>query len=65
MDDFILPTSVYEDNIADDQECKSFSGTILYSSAGYDQIVSDTKIELDFTDPFGVISNPSKACIMI
>ncbi len=46
-----FPSSVYEDLVAE-EECKSLSGTLLYSSAGFDQVVLNGKMDLDLADPF-------------
>ncbi len=51
VDEFSFPASLYED-ASQKMECKSFNGTLLYSSAGFDQIVMDATMDVDLADPF-------------
>ncbi len=51
-----FPASVYEGAYAE-QECKSLFGTALYSSAGYDEVVANARMDLDLSDPFAANVN--------
>lgn len=51
LDQFSFPASLYEEQ-ALKSECKSFNGTLLYSSAGFDQVVVNASMEFDLADPF-------------
>lgn len=51
IDQFSFPASLYEKEVAED-ECKSLAGTLLYSVAGFDEIVMDADLMFDMADPF-------------
>lgn len=58
IDQFGFPASVYEKEVAK-EECKSFGGTMLYSTAGFDEVLVDAKMSFDLNDPFAATFNMS------
>jgi len=58
IDEVSFPVSVYEDHIGE-QTCRSVSGTLLHSSAGFDQVMAKANIDIDLADPFAARVNVS------
>ncbi len=52
VDQFSFPASVYEDQVGEKKRCRSLEGTLMYSFAGFDQVVANGNIALDLADPF-------------
>ncbi len=50
LDQLKFPTVMYE-QLIQEEECKSFTGVIRYSAAGFDEIVMNARLNLNISDP--------------
>ncbi|GAA6139068.1 hypothetical protein NBRC116583_28150 [Arenicella sp. 4NH20-0111] len=51
VDQLSFSASTYE-KLFEEEECKSLSGTLRYTTAGFDQIVTSGKLIFDLSDPY-------------
>lgn len=55
-----FPASIYDEAVKKDKmECRSIGGTMLYSSAGFDEVSMNTSLKFDFFDPSSTLLNLS------
>ena len=50
LDQLKFPTVMYEE-LVQEEECKSITGLIRYSAAGFDEIVMNARLNLNISDP--------------